>query len=394
MRINVGVIFGGKSVEHEFSIMSAIDVMKNLDQSKYNPIPIYVDKDNNWWTGYHLKDILNYRDIALLKRYAKKVFLVKKNKCCYLQTMGLIKKNLIPIDIAFPVGHGAFLEDGCIQGYLEMLGIPYVGSGVLASSIGEDKLITKELLKSNNIPITNYVWFYFNDFIKNKKEIVEKIEELHYPLYVKAASLGSSIGIMRVNDSSTINSAIKNAGLYSEKIIVEEQVKNVKEVTISVLGDNENIEVSNISEINVESSDIVTNNSYLSKINDYLMSQYDKKYIKINDFVRKTKPLLSKEMKEDIKNYAISVFKIINATGVSKIDFLLDEKNRKIYISEIDTSSYFLASDMWQNTKKNKQELLNDLIEIAIKSKKLKDNLTLSFNGNFLEGFDVALDKK
>lgn len=394
MRINVGVIFGGKSVEHEFSIMSAIDVMKNLDQSKYNPIPIYVDKDNNWWTGYHLKDILNYRDIALLKRYAKKVFLVKKNKCCYLQTMGLIKKNLIPIDIAFPVGHGAFLEDGCIQGYLEMLGIPYVGSGVLASSIGEDKVITKELLKSNNIPITNYVWFYFNDFIKNKKEIVEKIEELHYPLYVKAASLGSSIGIMRVNDSSTINSAIKNAGLYSEKIIVEEQVKNVKEVTISVLGDNENIEVSNISEINVESSDIVTNNSYLSKINDYLMSQYDKKYIKINDFVRKTKPLLSKEMKEDIKNYAISVFKIINATGVSKIDFLLDEKNRKIYISEIDTSPYFLASDMWQNTKKNKQELLNDLIEIAIKSKKLKDNLTLSFNGNFLEGFDVALDKK
>ena len=160
MRLNIGVIFGGKSVEHEISIISAIEAMSNIDQNKYKVIPIYIDKDNTWYTGEHLKSILHYRDIALVKRYAKKVSLVKRNKSFILESQGFLKKNLFVIDMVLPIGHGAFLEDGSLQGYLNMLGVPFIGSGVLASAIGQDKVIQKQLLEKNNIPVCKYIWFY------------------------------------------------------------------------------------------------------------------------------------------------------------------------------------------------------------------------------------------
>ena len=131
MRLNIGVIFGGKSVEHEISIISAVEAMYNMDDSKYKVVPIYIDKDNTWYTGEHLKDILHYRDIDLVKRYAKKVSLVKRGKSFILESQGFFKKNICVIDMVMPIGHGAYLEDGSLQGYLNMLGVPFVGSGVL-----------------------------------------------------------------------------------------------------------------------------------------------------------------------------------------------------------------------------------------------------------------------
>lgn len=376
MRVNVGVIFGGKSVEHEISIISACEIMGYIDSNKYNVIPIYIDKENNWYTGMHLKDIINYRDIALVKRYAKKVSLVKDGKRILLQSLGLLKRNLYVIDVILPIGHGTYMEDGSLQGYLNMLNIPYVGSSVIASAVGQDKAFMKQILAMNNIPITNYIFFDEKDFNSNKKKILEKIEKLKYPLYVKPANLGSSIGITKVENEKKLTEAIKEALKYDHKILIEEAVSNVKEVNVSVLGNYERYETSEIEEIN-------SNSDFYS-----FKEKYVKNYTKTVNKDNKTKPIISKEMIEDIKKYAIETFKAINASGVARIDFLIDEKNMKIYVNEINTIPGSLSGYLWLNKKMPQPELIDNLIKIAIYEYEKKQNITYSFMPNLLENFD------
>lgn len=382
MKINVGVIFGGKSVEHEISIISAVEAMGYMDTNKYNVIPIYIDKDGTWYTGEHLKDIINYRDIELVKRYAKKVCLIRKDKSCILQSLGLFKKTINIIDIVFPIGHGLYMEDGSLQGYLNMLGVPYVGSGVVASAIGQDKVFMKQILSCNNIPTTNYIWFTSKEFSSNKKKVLEKINTLSYPMYVKPANLGSSIGISRVTSEQELVAGIKEAIKFDNKIIVEEEIKHVKEVNISVLGTYDNLETSELEEINV-------NDEFFT-----FKEKYVENYSKVVKKGKKVNPLLSKEMVEDLKEYAINTFKAINARGVARIDFLIDDKTKKIYVSEINTIPGSLSLYLWLPKKKSQNELINDLINIAIEEYKNKQNLILSFNNNLLDKFDILDGKK
>lgn len=382
MKINVGVIFGGKSVEHEISIISAVEAMGYMDTNKYNVIPIYIDKDGTWYTGEHLKDIINYRDIELVKRYAKKVCLIRKDKSCILQSLGLFKRTINIIDIVFPIGHGLYMEDGSLQGYLNMLGVPYVGSGVVASAIGQDKVFMKQILSCNNIPTTNYIWFTSKEFSSNKKKVLEKINTLSYPMYVKPANLGSSIGISRVTSEQELVAGIKEAIKFDNKIIVEEEIKHVKEVNISVLGTYDNLETSELEEINV-------NDEFFT-----FKEKYVENYSKVVKKGKKVNPLLSKEMVEDLKEYAINTFKAINARGVARIDFLIDDKTKKIYVSEINTIPGSLSLYLWLPKKKSQNELINDLINIAIEEYKNKQNLILSFNNNLLDKFDILDGKK
>ena len=382
MRLNVGVVFGGKSVEHEISIISAVEAMGYMDEFKYNVIPIYIDKNNIWYTGNHLKDIINYRDMALVKRYLKRVSLIKTKHCYALQTMGLLKRNIKQIDIVFPIGHGTYMEDGCLQGYLDMLGIPYVGSNVLASAIGQDKVIMKELLEFNNIPIAKYTWFYGSDYLKNKEEIIKKIDSLKYPVYVKPASLGSSIGITKVTSEVSLNLAIKEAMKFDKKIIVEECIKNVKEVNVSVLGNYEKCEASDIEELNIS-------DEFFS-----FKEKYVENYSKVLKKEKKVKPLLSKEMKEDIKDYALETFKVLNASGVARVDFLIDDKNKKIYVSEINTIPGSLSAYLWLVKKKLQSELILDLLNLALKERQFEKELIYAFSNNLLESFDTLKGKK
>ena len=382
MRLNLGVIFGGKSVEHEISIISAVEIMANIDTNKYKVVPIYIDKENNWYTGDHLKDIINYRDIALVKRYAKKVSLVKRGNTFLLESQGFTKKNICVIDIVLPIGHGAFLEDGALQGYLTMLGVPFVGSNVLASSIGQDKVIQKQLLKENNIPICNYTWFYDYELETNKKEIMNKINELNYPLYVKPASLGSSIGITVAKDERELIKGINEAKKFDRKILIEEHVPSVKEINISVLGDYKNQSVSEIEEIN-------TSEEFYS-----FKEKYIDGYTKTKPNEKKSKPLISKEMMEDMKNYAIKAFKVINASGVARVDFLIDDKNKKIYINEINTIPGDLSSYLWLEKKMTQKELIDNLINIAVEEHKRKEQTIYTFEGNLLENYDILKVKK
>ena len=375
MRLNIGVIFGGKSVEHEISIISAIEAMGYADENKYKIVPIYIDKDNTWYTGEHLKNIINFRDIDLVKRYAKKVALVKMDRSFVLQKLGMFKKNLCVIDIVVPIGHGAYLEDGSLQGYLNMLGVPYAGPSVLGAALGQDKVIQKELLKVNNIPVVNYTWFY-NYELSDKKLVQERLSKLKFPVFIKPSSLGSSIGIEIAEDEKDFFKKVKNTIKYDKKILVEEKVNDVKEINISVLGNYKKVEVSEIEEIN-------SNDDFYS-----FKEKYINNFSKTQEKDKKTKPIISKEMIEDMKEYAINTFKALDGNGVARIDFLINDKTKKIYVNEINTIPGSLSSYLWKAKKKNQTELFDDLIAIAVDNKKDDEQIQKAIPGNLLERFD------
>lgn len=375
MRLNIGVIFGGKSVEHEISIISAIEAMGYADENKYKIVPIYIDKDNTWYTGEHLKSIINFRDIDLVKRYAKKVALVKMDRSFVLQKLGMFKKNLCVIDIVVPIGHGAYLEDGSLQGYLNMLGVPYAGPSVLGAALGQDKVIQKELLKVNNIPVVNYTWFYSYE-LSDKKLVQERLSKLKFPVFIKPSSLGSSIGIEIAEDEKDFFKKVKNTIKYDKKILVEEKVNDVKEINISVLGNYKKVEVSEIEEIN-------SNEDFYS-----FKEKYINNFSKTQEKDKKTKPIISKEMIEDMKEYAINTFKALDGNGVARIDFLINDKTKKIYVNEINTIPGSLSSYLWKAKKKNQTELFDDLIAIAVDNKKDDEQIQKAIPGNLLERFD------
>lgn len=375
MRLNVAVIFGGKSVEHEISIISAIEAMGYADESKYKIIPIYIDKDNVWYTGEHLKNILHYRDIDLVKRYAKKVALVKYDKTFVLQRLGFYKKNLCVIDLVVPIGHGAYLEDGSLQGYLNMLGVPYAGPSVIGAAIGQDKVIQKQLLTANDINVANYTWFY-SDELSDKKLVESKLSALKFPVFIKPSSLGSSIGIEIAENEKEFLSKVKNVSKYDRKIIVEERIPNLKEVNVSVLGNYKKQIVSEIEEINSSSEFYSFKEKY---VNNFSKTEVDTK---------KTKPLISKEMINDIKEYAVKTFKVLEGNGVARIDFLINDETKEIYVNEINTIPGSLAGYMWLPKKKSQTELFDNLVSIAIDNKKEDEKIIKTTPGNLLEQYD------
>ena len=249
MKIKVGVIFGGESVEHEVSVISALQAINKLNQEKYDIIPIYITKDREWYTGEMLKDIEVYQDLSLIKKYGKNVVLYYKKGRFVLQKKNFPRTIVTDVDIVFPIVHGTNVEDGGLQGYLQTIGIPFVGGDVYASVVGQDKVYMKDIWKEAKLPITNYVWFYDIDYKQSSEQVVKKIEKLSYPVIVKPATTGSSVGISVCGNRNELIDAIDDAIQYDKKILVEEVVENLKEVNIAVMGNYEHQRVSEIEEV-------------------------------------------------------------------------------------------------------------------------------------------------
>lgn len=338
----IGVIFGGMSTENEVSIKSAKSVLKNLDKGLYEIYPIYIDKEGKWW------------------------------KCSYNEKNGQIKNNekienvfkyLKEIDVAFPVLHGLYGEDGTIQGLFELLKIPYVGCHVLASSVGMDKAYTKIIFERAGLKQAKYKYIktykekyiYINeDFeeeIMNIEEIARKIEkEIKFPMFIKPSNSGSSVGINKANNNEELKKYIKEASKFDEKILVEEGI-NGKEVECAVLG-NKDVIASCIGEI---------------KSADEFYS-YDAKYN--NQESRTNIPAdISKEISDKIKKQAVKAFKAIDGRGLSRVDFFVEKDTNEIYINEINTLPGFTNISMYpklfEKSGINYKELLNRLIELA-----------------------------
>ncbi len=391
MKIKLGVIFGGESVEHEVSIISAIQAINKIDQEKYEVVPIYITKDREWYTGAMLTDVEVYQDLDLIKKYATNVVLYCKNGSFVLQSKGLFKKIITDLDVVFPIVHGTNVEDGTLQGYLQTIGIPYVGSNVYASVVGQDKAYMRDIFKANDINCPNYVWFYDADFKNNQDEVIKKVEKIGYPVIVKPATTGSSIGIGVAKDKDKLKDAIEEAMNYDSKIVVEEMIPNLMEVNIAVLGNYEHQETSVIEEVLSKSSFLTYEEKYIGsskvkgKLGAKMPAMKGSKGMASAD--RKIPADISDKMTKEVEELAVRVFKTLGSSGNARIDMLIDTKAKKVYVNEINSIPGSLAFYLWDPKGKNYTELLDDMINIAIKDYKRRESKTHSFKTNILQGF-------
>lgn len=388
MKIRLGVVFGGESVEHEVSIISAIQAMNKMDSEKYEIIPIYITKDRKWYTGEMLKEIDTYSDLSLIKKYAKNVVLYEKDGRFILQNKKGFKGVVKELDIVFPIVHGTNVEDGVLQGYLQSIGIPFVGGDVYASVVGQDKIFMKEVFEANKLPICKYTWFYDSDYEDDPDHIFASIKKLGYPVIVKPATLGSSVGIKTAHDQDEVKVAIDDAIKYDHKIVVEKLVEDLMEVNISVLGNYENQQVSAIEQV-------IPTKDFLTYEDKYIGSGKTKgklggKFKSSKGMVSANRVIpapLSESMKIEVEEVAVNAFKALGSSGVVRIDFLVDTKTDKIYINEVNNIPGSLSFYLWEPTGKEYTELLDDMINIGIRDYKKRIAKTHSFDTNILKGF-------
>ncbi len=352
MKLSIGVIFGGRSLEHDLSVLTAIQAMDNIDKERYEVVPIYITKDLTFYSGGMLRYIDSYKDFRLIDRYAKKVNLINKNGKFILQTTGLIKRVYKEIHLAFPMVHGKYTEDGSIVGYLETLGIPVVGSDIYSSSLCQDKVFTKEVLNGNDIPVVDYVYFSDSDYKLDKEDIFKKIEELSYPLIIKPARLGSGIGIEIVNRKEELESSIEKAMKNDERVLVEEYIADRREFNMAVLLSKGKLIGSVIEEI----------------IKDEPCNYYDK-YRKDNEddtFKRIFPADISKTLTEEIEKTSKKTYKVLALSGVARIDYVYDNKKKKLYVNEVNTIPNFFSHHLFDDKNIDYRELLGIMIKEAI----------------------------
>ena len=382
MKINLAVIFGGSSVEHEVSVISAVQAMHSLDKEKYEIYPVYITKKNEFYTGHVLFDIENYKDMDLLLRNAKRVIFTKDKSDAYLECYParIFGKNKIArIDVALPIVHGTNVEDGILQGYLETLEIPYAGCDVLSSAVCMDKYVMKIMLKEAGVNVLPGFCFRTKDFDMDPAGILDKIElEIGYPAIVKPVNLGSSVGIKVAYDRQGLEAALENAASYAGRILVERAITNLREINCSVLGDYMTARPSVCEEP-------LTGGEILSYADKYMSGGKSTKGSEgMSSAQRKIPAELTDEQRETIENMAVKTFRVLGCAGVSRIDCMIDNDTGEIFVNEINTIPGSLSFYLWEPTGVPYNELLDELIDIAVKRDREKKELSFSYDTNLL----------
>lgn len=384
MKIKIGVIYGGETVEHEVSVISALQAMNNLNEDKYDIVPIYISKDRIWYTGHMLRDIEFYKEFEDEKKYATKVMLYKKDKTFLLQrTTGLFRKDITDLDVILPVVHGNNVEDGSLAGLLDSIGIPYVGSHVLGGALGQDKVVMKQVMESVNLPIVPYTWFYDSEYLDNKENILKEIKKIGYPVIIKPATLGSSIGIEVAKNEKDIESKIEDAMEYDTKIVVEKVIENLTEVNASVLGNYEYQKVSPLEEVMGEDEILSFADKYLGNAKSKGTASKG-----MASTSRIVPARISEKLTKEIQDTTKQVFKVLNLSGVCRVDFLIDNKENKFYVNEPNTCPGSLSFYLWKEAGMKYSELLDEMVSIAIKEYKHKNQKTMSFKSSIFDGFN------
>ncbi len=380
MKTNVAVFFGGRSVEHEISIISAVQAMGNIDREKYNVIPVYMSKQSVFYSGEALLDIATFRKGTPEKESDPVAFVPKGNKTVMVNLKGgLFKKKDVDIDVCFPIVHGTNCEDGSIQGYIETLGLPYVGCDVMSSALGMDKVLFKNVLLDRGIPTLRCIDFGARDWALDSDEICNRlIKEIGFPLIVKPANLGSSVGISKVDDENELTAAIDMACSFADRVLVEHAVSNLREINCSVLGDRNDCKASALEEP-------VAHDKILSYDDKYRANAGKSGSKGMASLSRKLPADLSPEKTEEIQKIAVETFKAIGAAGVVRIDFLMDgDDNDKVYVNEINTIPGSLSFYLWEATGVKYPELCDRLIELAFKRQRERENTMFTIDTNIL----------
>lgn len=379
MKTNVAVFFGGRSVEHEISVISALQAINAFDKEKYNIIPIYISKQGRWYTGDNLLNIRNYRDMKQLVENAEEVFMRPEFgdfNLYKVKTGMLSKKNPVvsELHVAIPVLHGTNGEDGIFEGVLETIGIPFAGCNTLSSANGMDKITMKMILRESGIPVVDYVWFTDRQWLSDKDGIVARIEEkLSYPVIVKPANLGSSVGIGKAANREELIEKIDNAEKYSQRIIVEHMIEQLKEINCSVLGDADE-HLSSVCEEPIKSGD------FLSYEDKYMGGTKTSVGMAASD--KRIPADLPEEMSEKIRKMAGETFRVLSCHGVSRVDVMIDEEDNSVYVNEINTIPGSLSYYLWEATGIPFSELMDRLVNLALGRKRAVERKTFTYDHN------------
>ena len=392
MKTKVAMLFGGKSVEHEVSVISGLQAYLSMDTEKYDVIPVYMTKKNEMYVGENIGKIESYKDINGLVSSSTRVIMINTGDSVSLVQYPQKKlgKNLcIDIDVVFPVVHGTNVEDGALQGYLKTIGIPFVGCDVTASAVGMDKYIMKMILKEAGVPVLDAKIFTLSDYA-DMDSLVEKIETgIGYPVIIKPVNLGSSVGISVAKNRVELTSAVDDAFKYATKVLAEHAISKLREINCSVLGD-ENEAIASECEEPLHTKDIL---SYEDKYVSNAKGSGSKGMASVS---RKIPAELTPEKREEVREMAVKSFKALGCNGVSRIDFMIDEEDGKLYFNEINTIPGSLAFYLWEPVGVPYKELLDRMIGLALKRTRTESNLTFTFDTNILNSasFGGAKGKK
>lgn len=386
---NVAVIFGGCTPEHEVSIVTAHQVCIAL-QENYRVIPIYVTKSGEWLTGESLLDLSTFTNGTLphasdfekvsVEFHPNPQFVVTAKHWLGQNTR---KRTTLPVDVIFPAIHGMHGEDGTVQGLFELMNLPYVGARVVGSAVGLDKIMMKAILNENGLPVLPYLVWSRHDWETRREELLKQAETtLPYPLFVKPAMSGSSIGVSRVENRTELCDAAEVAGHYSRRILVEKAVENPVEINCAVMG---------VDELTASVCEQpVTQANFLS---------FDDKYIHQNGessgmagASRKIPAPISEKMTLHIQNLATHTFRVLDCAGVARIDFLVDA-DENVYVNEINTIPGSYSYYLWEHQGVTFPELVSTLIDLAFTAHKEKNALTYTYTTNLLSQAGASLAK-
>ncbi|MBI4097992.1 MAG: D-alanine--D-alanine ligase [Candidatus Levybacteria bacterium] len=360
MKLALALFFGGRSTEHEVSVITALQAYKNLDKDKYQISAVYQSKEGDFYTGSQFLELANYKDIQKLLLSSPKIILGRKNDKVGFYKMGLFPK-FQPIDLAFPLFHGSFGEDGCIQGVFETLGLPYTGFNVMGSSVAMDKVISKALFQRLGIPTANYFFTRRVGWNTDPKKRLNDIEKaLKFPLFVKPADIGSTIGINKARSRDELSFFIEVAATYSDKILIEEAFEDCIEVNCAALGWGESVKAS-VCEMPIKSDEALS---------------YEDKYMKggkgkggrgsgMVSLSRKIPAPISEKLAKDIQETTVKVFKALEGCGVARIDYFVDVKSEKFWINEVNSPPGSLAFYLYEPLGISYQKLLDKIVSSA-----------------------------
>lgn len=390
MKKKLAVIFGGRAAEHDVSIVTGIQLIENSDKSKYDIVPIYITREGEWYTGDKLKSI------EFIKKFDKND---KSLTAAYLSPVpgigGLISmgpvgglfakaQKIIEVDVVIPAMHGLNGEDGTLQGLLELSDIPYASAGVLGSSAGMDKILMKSTFRGADIPVLESEYFTRDEWEKNQSKTLATLEKtLPYPMFVKPANLGSSIGISRADDREGLIKAIDIAAQYDRRIIVERAVTSIMEINCSCMGYGDSITAS-VCEQPVSWKEFLT---------------FDEKYLRSNtskgmqSLARKIPAPISSELTQEIQAMSIKIFKLLDCKGVVRIDYIIDSAQNKLYANEINTIPGSFAFYLWEPLGISFSKLIDTLVDDAIRANQDKRKSIFAFDSDILKKVNIGCTK-
>jgi len=378
-KLTVGVVFGSRSVEHDVSIVTAQQVMHALRPEKYDVVPIYIMRDGHWVTGASLRDLKTFQAEGVSERMGIKDAILSPDT----QHGGLItspisglfgRSQLHKLDVVFPVIHGTHGEDGTLQGLCELADLPYVGAGVLASAVSRDKIMLKTVLGAHGFTVVDHVPFTRREWIAQPDAVLARIaERLTYPIFVKPATLGSSIGVARAETPDEARNYINIAANFDQRILVEAAVQGAIEINCAVIG------LHDLRPSVLEQP--ITWQEFLT---------YEEKYMRsegaagMKGAERRIPAPISAALTQRIQQQAVDAFRAIEGRGIARVDFLVLEEAEKVYLNEINTMPGSLAFYLWQESGISASDVVDELIRLALAGHAEKRQIVYNYKTNLL----------